>query len=53
MAIRQIPLGEKDQQDAHYYLIIYFTSIILDMFRTSNCSTSGGGLYGQLTVSFV
>ena len=42
---------EKDQQDTHLFLIIYFTSIILDMFRTSNCSSSGG-LYEQLTIFY-
>ena len=32
------------------FWIVYFTSIILDMFRTSNCSSSTGVLYKQLTV---
>jgi hypothetical protein len=40
---------EEYQQDAHFFLIIYFTKIILDMFRTNN-SSSSGGLYKQLTV---
>ena len=33
-----------------HYSIIYFTKFILDMFRTSTCSSSGGVLYKQLTV---
>jgi hypothetical protein len=32
------------------FLIFYFTEIILDMFRTSNSSSSGGVLYKQITV---
>jgi len=32
-------IRETDQQDAHIFLIIYFTQIILDMFRTGNCSS--------------
>ena len=32
------------------YLIIYFTQIIRHMFRISNCPSSGGVLYKQLTV---
>jgi hypothetical protein len=32
------------------FLIIYFTKIILDVFRSSICSSSGGVLYKQLTV---
>ena len=32
------------------FFIRQFTSIILDMFRTSNCSSSGGVLCKQLTV---
>jgi len=45
-----IHIGEKDQHDAHFFLIIYFTYITLDVFRTDNFSSSGGGLYKQLTV---
>jgi hypothetical protein len=43
-------IRENDQQDAHFFLIIFFTPIILDMFRTSDCSSSGVFLYKQLTV---
>jgi hypothetical protein len=32
------------------FLVIYFTLFILDMFRTSNCSSSGGVLYKHFTV---
>jgi len=44
-----IQLCEKDQLDAHLFLITHFNSIILDMFRTNNCPSSGGILYAQLT----
>jgi len=42
-------LREKDQQDAHFFSIIYFIQFILDMFRKSDCSWPGV-LYKQLTV---
>ena len=41
MAMTIFYLFEKDQQDAHFYLTIYFNLIILDMFRTNNYSSSG------------
>jgi len=44
-------LCEKDQQDAHFLLTIYFHSIILNMFGTNNYSSSGG-LYNELTVFY-
>jgi len=40
-------LCEKDQKYAHFILRIYFNYIILDLFRTNNCSLSGV-LYKQL-----
>ena len=46
-----IHICEKDQQDAHFFLIINYNYIILDMFQTNNCSSSGG-LYKQLTVFY-
>ena len=33
-------------------LIIYFTQFVLDIFRKSNCSSSGGVLYKQPTVFY-
>ena len=39
---------EQEKQAAHIFFIIHFTSIILDVFRTRNCS-SLGILYKQGT----
>ena len=41
---------EKDQQEPQFFLIIHFISIIINMLRTSNFSSSGGVLCKQLTV---
>jgi len=37
-----IHICEQDQQDAHFFLLTYSNQIIQDMFRTNNCSSSGG-----------
>jgi len=37
-----IHIREKDQQDAHLFSLIYSNKTILYMFRTNNCSPSGG-----------
>jgi hypothetical protein len=42
-------IREKDQQDEYLFLIIYLNYVMLDTFRTNNCS-SLGGIYKQLTV---
>jgi len=39
---RDTHIREQDQQDPHFLLIICFNWIILDMFRTNNCSPFRG-----------
>jgi hypothetical protein len=50
--VHTVNTSERDQQDAHFFLKMYFTYIILDVFRTYNFSSSSGVLYKQLTVSY-
>jgi len=38
----QVDIHEQEQQETHPFLIIYFNYIILEMFRTNNCLSSGG-----------
>ena len=50
------PSCDKDQQDVHFFLIIYFDYINLNMFGTNNFSSSGGLLvhcaYGKYTKAY-
>jgi hypothetical protein len=43
-----IHMHEKEQQDKHFLLIMNFNKFVLEMFRRSNFSSSGGVLYKQL-----
>jgi len=48
-----IHIRENDKQDAHFFSLIYSSYTNLYMFRTNNCSSSGGVfLYTQHTVLY-